>query len=153
MPQRMILFVCTGNLCRSPMAEYLLKDRLGPESSWRVMSAGLFAVSGMSASPHAVGVLAARNIDLGPHRSRLLTREWVDAASLIVVMTKSHREQLQALHRNAREKVFLLRSFDPAADSGDLDDPIGATLETYREARDAIESALPGLVDFMRELQ
>jgi protein-tyrosine phosphatase len=60
---------------------------------------------------------------------------------------------LQTLHRDAREKVFLLRSFDPVADDGDLDDPIGATVDTYRQTRDAIESALPGLVDFMRELQ
>jgi len=135
------------------MVEYLMRARLGPNAKWRTASAGLAALPGMPASTNAIEALAARNVDLRPHRSRALTREWVDAAALIVVMTKAHRDQLQKLHRNAREKVFLLRSFDPVADDSDLDDPIGATVETYRQTHDAIESALPGLLDFMRELQ
>lgn len=149
---RNLLFVCTGNVCRSPMAEYLMRKRLGRSSAWTVGSAGLAALPGMKASQNAVEVLGEMGLDLAPHRSRLLTRDLVDAANVLVVMTASHRDQMNRLFRDAREKVFLLRSFDPAADSEDLEDPIGAEVSTYRQIRDAIESALPGLNDFLRGL-
>jgi protein-tyrosine-phosphatase len=106
----------------------------------------------MHASRNAVAVLEEQGVDLSPHRSRQLSRDLVDAASVIVVMTASHRDQVQLLFRHAREKIFLLRSFDPAADSEDLEDPIGADVETYRRIGWAIESALPGLTEFLRSL-
>lgn len=152
MPKRLIVFVCTGNVCRSPMAEFMMRRKLGPSSDWTVASAGVNAVSGMSASRNAVTVLRELGVDLTPHRSRQLARDLVDAASIIVVMTAAHRDQVQMLFRHAREKIFLLRSFDPAADSEDLEDPIGADEETYRQISDAIESALPGLMEFIRGL-
>ena len=152
MRRRLVVFVCTGNVCRSPMAEFLLRRKLGPSSDWTVTSAGVSAIPAMPASNNAVAVLAEEGVDLTPHRSRQLARDLVDAASVIVVMTAGHCSQVQTLFRNAREKLFLLRSFDPAAESGDLDDPIGAEVETYREIRDAIESALPGLIEFLRGL-
>lgn len=147
-----LLFICTGNVCRSPMAEYLMRKRVGRSSGWTVGSAGLAALPGMSASRNAVEVLSEMGIDLAPHRSRQITRDLVDAANVLVVMTASHRDQMNMLFRDAREKVFLLRSFDPAADSEDLEDPIGAEVSTYRQTRDAIESSLPGLDDFLRGL-
>lgn len=151
--ERELLFVCTGNVCRSPMAEYMMRKKLGRASAWKVSSAGLSTAPQMPASRNAVAVLDELGMDLTTHRSRQLDRDLVDAANVIVVMTASHRDQIQTLFRHASEKVFLLRSFDPAADSVDLEDPIGSDVGTYRQIRDTIESALPGLAEFLRGLQ
>ena len=86
------------------------------------------------------------------HRSQPVTRELVDAASVIVVMTASHREQLRMLFPRAREKTFLLKSFDPRGEGGDVDDPIGSSVANYRRVRDEIEEAIPELKKFMENL-
>ena len=146
------MFVCTGNVCRSPMAEYLLRHRLLPDSEWVVCSAGTSAGFGMPASGFAESVLREKRIDLSPHQSRPLTRELVDAASLIVVMTSGHRDFIRAIYPDATEKIFLLKSFDPIG-GGDIDDPIGLTVDTYRQIRDDIDRALPGMMSFMDTLE
>jgi len=153
MASHLLLFVCTGNVCRSPMAEYLLRERLGGDGAWEVRSAGLAALSGMPASAAAVATLRESGIGLGSHRSRPLTRELIDAASLIVVMTAGHRNQVTALSPRAIEKTFLLSTFNAAANASDIDDPIGLSLVSYRGVRDEIVAALPGLVAFMNSLQ
>ena len=152
MSRRTLMFVCTGNVCRSPMAEYMLRRRLGTDREWDVCSAGTSAGYGMPASGSAEEVLSEMGIDLAPHRSRPLTREGVDAASLIVVMTASHRDFIRTAYPDAAEKVFLLKSFDPVG-SGDVDDPIGMTADTYRAISDEIDRALPGLMAFMATLE
>jgi len=134
------------------MAEYLLRDRLGRDMEWEIRSAGVTAGSGMAASDGAADALGARGIDLSPHRSRPVTRELIDAASLVVVMTASHREQIRKLFSDSKEKTFLLRSFASASGGGDINDPIGSSADTYRGIRDEIEAVLPELISFMKNL-
>ena len=151
---KMILFVCTGNICRSPMAEYLLKHRLGSGSDWQVLSAGTHAYDGMRGSRAAVEALKELKIDMNGHLSRPLTRELVDAASLIVVMTASHLAHLRAEYPGVIEKAFLLKSFRAGAGRGaDVEDPIGASVAVYREIRDEIDAELPDLIAFMKSLE
>lgn len=148
-----ILFVCTGNICRSPVAEYLLRHSLGPESKWQVSSAGLFAGNWLPASPPAVEVLAERGIDLTPHRSRLVTKDIIDQATLIVVMTNEHLEELKRRFPEAQDRVYVLKSFCAARGNRDIPDPLGGTADLYREVCDEIATALPGLISYLKSYQ
>lgn len=147
-----ILFVCTGNICRSPMAEYLLRHHLGPQSEWKVSSAGLFTGYGMAASVPAIEVLREQNINLNPHRSRSVSKDDIDSAALIVVMTASHMAELKRRFPEAQDRIYLLKSFDPGSGGGDIQDPLGGTTDQYRKTRDEIDSALLDLIVYLKKL-
>ena len=130
-----ILFVCTGNVCRSPMAEYIFRTRIGPNQNWNVQSAGIFAMQGAPASEYAIHALAEWDIDLIPHLSQPLTPELVQAAEYILVMTAQHKHEILHHFNNVADRVFLLASFGGDELINDISDPIGLSLETYRSVR------------------
>jgi protein-tyrosine-phosphatase len=141
-----LIFVCTGNTCRSPMAEGLLKHLLGPECGWEISSAGVSAANGCPASAGALAALREKGIDLSGHRSRRLTVEMACNADRLVTMTAGHRAAVEALCPASRGKVFLLKSFGVAQCAADIYDPVGESLEVYRRVRDEIAAALPDLI-------
>ena len=134
------------------MAEYLLRDKLGTDSDWEVSSAGTFAGNGMRASKSAVDVLSELHIDGSRHSSSFLDRQLVDTSNVIVVMTSEHQHHISLVFPDVQEKVFLLKSFS-IKDNGDLRDPIGSSKGIYRQIRDEISEALPGLIEFLEELK
>jgi protein-tyrosine-phosphatase len=123
----MILFVCTGNFCRSPMAEAILRDLLrkdGKEELYEVRSAGTWTRDGLTASSLALQAMKELGLDIGIHRSHHLTSQDIEAASLIVAMTQDHKEALSVEFPQARDKLFLLSEL---AECGhDVHDPSGS---------------------------
>ena len=148
-----ILFVCTGNVCRSPMAEGLFRQAVRGRGDFLVLSAGVGAVDGMPPSEHAVKALRELDIDISSHRSRMLTAELVHQADYIFGMTHSHVDAITLLYPQAAEKTFLLREFDETLDSfeNDISDPIGGSYEVYLNCRDQIEQGIASMMNFIEQ--
>jgi glycine hydroxymethyltransferase len=148
-----ILFVCTGNVCRSPMAEGLFRKIVGGRNEFRVMSAGLGAVDGQPPSSHAVRAMGELGVDIAGQRSRMLTAALVQEAHYIFGMTRGHVDGITLLYPQAADKTFLLREFDETLESfeKDIPDPIGASFETYCECRDQIEQGIASLLNFIEQ--
>src|SRR5260221_5801942 len=146
-----ILFVCTGNICRSPMAEGLFRHAVKGRNDFRVMSAGVGAVEGMPPSEHAVRALRELGIDISRQRSRMLTSELVQQADYIFGMTHSHVDAVTLLYPQAAEKTFLLREFDETLDDyeADIGDPIGGSYEVYASCRDQIEQGIASMLTYL----
>ena len=127
-----VLFVCTANRCRSPMAEALLKDkvqRLGQAGEWRIGSAGTWTEPGQPALPLTQAVLSQRGLNVENHRSRPVDTGLMQSANLILVMTDNHREGLCVEFPNAARKVMLLSRL--AGPAYDIEDPAGQSENDY----------------------
>lgn len=138
-----VLFVCTANMCRSPVAAGLLKQKvqeLGEADGWRIESAGVAALDGQSATPESVRVAAEHGVDLSDHRSRLATRERVAPFSLVLVMEQRHKDALQQAFPDLADRVELLSQM--IGEGTDLADPVGTGIENYRAMADQIHSVL-----------
>jgi glycine hydroxymethyltransferase len=146
-----ILFVCTGNICRSPMAEGIFRHTMKGRRDFQVMSAGIGAMEGQPPSVHAVQAVRELGIDISKQRSRMLTSELVHEADYIFGMTHSHVDSVYLLYPEAAEKTFLLREFDETLDifEKDISDPIGGTYEVYVNCRDQIEQGIASLLRFI----
>ena len=148
-----ILFLCTGNVCRSPMAEGLFRHAVKGRGEFCILSAGLGAVDGEPPTHHSVQAMKEIGIDISRQRSRALTTELVKQADLILGMTHSHTDTVALLYPSAAEKTFLLREFDETLEAyeKDISDPIGSPYHVYAECRDQIEQGIVTLLKFMEQ--
>ena len=143
-----ILFVCTGNTCRSPMAEAVARkiaiERGLPDVE--AVSAGTSAHDGSPASDGALLVGIERNMDLGSHISQTLTRDMVRSADLILAMGPHHLERIEALGGGG--KAYLLSDFaSRGASMRAISDPIGMELDVYRATADELEDEIRRALD------
>jgi glycine hydroxymethyltransferase len=148
-----ILFLCTGNVCRSPMAEALFRRAAAGRGEFRALSAGLGAVDGEPPTAHSVTAMRELGMDISGQRSRTLTTELVRQADYIFGMTHSHVDAMALLYPLAAEKTFLLREFDDSLEDfeKDISDPIGGSYEIYENCRDQIEQGIASLLKFMEQ--
>ena len=146
-----ILFVCTGNICRSPMAEGLFRHAVASRVEFRVVSAGLGAIDGQPPSAHAVEAMRELGIDISQQRSRMLTAQLVREADYIFGMTHNHVDSVMLLYPQVTEKVFLLREFDETLDpfEKDISDPIGGSYDVYVNCRDQIEQGIASILRYL----
>jgi len=148
-----ILFLCTGNVCRSPMAEGLFRHAIKGRGEFRVLSAGLGALDGQPPTQHSVQAMREIGIDIAHQRSRALTADMVSAADYIFGMTHSHVDTVALLYPQVAEKTFLLREFDDSLEpyEKDIADPIGSPYDIYVECRNQIELGIATLLKFMEQ--
>jgi protein-tyrosine-phosphatase len=149
---RNILFVCTGNTCRSPLAEGFLKKLLKehPFGGVEIGSAGLAALPGSSASSHAVKVALESSVSLDEHKARLVNAELITEADLIIVMEPGHRQQLLDRYPHASDKIYLLRYFARyGSRERGIPDPYGLNLEGYRFCFEDIKECVESLLEWL----
>ena len=147
-----VLFVCTGNICRSPIAEGLFRRLVGNRNI-EVASAGVHAVRGQPPSLYAVQVCEADGVDISNQRSQPLTADLVEHATHIFAMTGAHLETIHMLFPHGAEKTFLLREFEePGATLWrDVPDPIGMGRDVYEDCARTIKNALPSVLSFVEQ--
>lgn len=152
-----ILFVCTGNTCRSPMAEGILK-RLAQqhELALGVQSAGIAAVDGVPMAENAKQVLQEKQIEANIF-SESFTKEKAEWADLIFTMTVSHKDHILSLYPELTDKVYTLIEFTEQKEKtdvpfyADIADPFGGNLEEYRQCAAQIEANLEQVLDRLKK--
>lgn len=159
-----ILFVCTGNTCRSAMVEgifkKMLKGRTKDYIKFNIISAGISALPGMSPTPEAISVMFEHGIDISQHHAQELQEELIKKADLILVMTNEHKEYIHKEFIFTQNKTFLLKKFtlDNKSESNqnnernyEIIDPIGRKIEFYRIVAKELKKNLKNILDKILE--
>jgi protein-tyrosine phosphatase len=153
-----LLFVCSGNVCRSPMTAEYFRHRAARSGLSHVVvdSASTLGLQGVPASPEAIRVMNDLGVDLERHRSKALEAADLRSSDLVIVMTRDHLEFLAERFPEGSDRRLLLRAFEkgpePDPDAPDLDDPMGEPIETYRRQAQAIRRCVDHLILYVRRL-
>jgi len=154
--QKTVLFVCTGNSCRSVIAEGLLRKYLEDRgrTDIKVTSAGVGTIDGMPPAPLAVEVMRKKGIDASALRTKILTDDMIRNADLILVMEEFHKQEIIERIPNARSKTFLLREFkrnsqDDGLEGPEIRDPIGQPLGEYEDCFGTIKAEIERIMEFL----
>jgi len=143
-----LLFVCSGNTCRSPLAEGIAQ-KIFPEGLSEkvdISSVGSTAVDGLPASPLAIEVAGKHSIDLSRHKARFLSRGLVKGADLIIAMSSKHRDTVGVIEPSALDYTYLLTDFCDD-ESEDIPDPIGLAVDEYEKTYRILENCIRGLAE------
>ncbi len=140
-----LLFICTGNICRSPMGEYLARA-YAEERGWdvEVRSASMMGLDGNPAHTNAIKVLDEIGLDLSPHRAQPMTQELLEWADWILVMELTHSRAARDSAPSRDERILLLGSF---CGKLEIDDPLGGWKRRFRKSRDEIAECVRNFMD------
>jgi len=150
-----VIFLCTGNICRSPMGEALLKRAIDNDSDEKlkrleVISAGTSTVDGMPASVNSVAALKRIDVDISKHRSTFLTQKLVDEAYAIFAMARSHIDILKHNYKNLPPRVMTVLEAENPSGNPDIADPYGGGIDDYLDVRDEVARAIPSIVEYLK---
>ncbi len=159
-----ILFVCTGNTCRSAMAEgifkKMLKERTEDDSKFNIISAGISALPGMNPTPESIKVMTEQDIDISRHIATQVQEDLVKKADLILVMSNTHKDYIKTKFTFAQDKIYLLKEFAQIDELKSIQktnknyevvDPLGRPIEFYRIIARELKENLEKILDKILE--
>lgn len=147
-----VLFICTGNTCRSPMAEGLFRLATAGRKDFTVSSAGVAAAKGSPASHETQHLLGKRGASLADFKSRRVSEALLKTASHVFVMTTGHLAALEGLFPQYADKFFLIREFAGMTDKRngtDVPDPIGMGSAAYEDVAKILDAAIPSIIAYI----
>jgi protein-tyrosine-phosphatase len=147
-----VLFVCTGNTCRSPMAEALFRKATAGRDDYTVSSAGVSASKGTPANPDTIAILKKRNAPLTGFGSRQVSKKILEDATHVFAMTRSHLRTLELQFPAFSEKYHLVGEYANLPKGGighDVPDPIGMGRAAYEETANVLEIAVPTIIAYI----
>lgn len=154
--KKSVLVVCTANICRSPMGEALVRHALAaqpePLKSLKVVSAGVATYDGEPVTPSSAKALQKVGLDISGHRSQRLTRDLVENAVVVLVMTESHRAIINDAFPDLQTPVYLFRETIPNVQDTGIPDPFGMDFPAYEATRDSMVEAIPSIVKLVETL-
>lgn len=146
-----IVYICTGNVCRSPMAEHYMQQRiisLKKEENYLIDSCGIYANTGESATSNAIMAIKEYGVNMENHRAKSIYDVNILEYDLVITLTSSHKENLLALFPSIKGKVFTLKEYaDPDIKYKDIDDPWGYGLTVYKSCAKEIVEYVDKLIE------
>lgn len=145
-----IMFVCTGNTCRSAMAHHMLEKMVKEKDNVEVYSCGIYADSGEPATYSAIDVMKEYGVDMNNHRARNIKETKIEQMDLILCATVSHKQLVLNMYPELIGKVYTLKEYVGIGKEGknmDIKDPWGCNIETYKQCAEEIKQCLEMLID------